>query len=76
MVNVWAVPVHPVATGVTVIVAVIAVVPVLTAVKEPMFPEPLAARPIAGLLFVQLNVVPATAPVKLTAVVEAALQTT
>ena len=36
-------------TGVTVIVAVAAVTPGLIAVKAPIFPEPLAARPIDGL---------------------------
>lgn len=41
-----------------------------------MFPVPLAARPIDGVLLVQLYTVPAEAPVKLTAVVEAPLQTT
>ena len=42
-------------TGVTVMVAVTGAVPVLTAVKEGMvLPEPLAARPMEGVLFVQL----------------------
>ena len=40
--------------GVTVTVAVIAVVPALVAVKLAMLPLPLAPRPIAVLLFVQL----------------------
>ena len=43
----------------------------LVAVKLGILPVPDAARPIPVLLFVQLNVVPATAPVKLTAVVAA-----
>ena len=50
--------------------------PPLTAAKEAILPVPLAARPMDGLLLVQLYTVPAVAPVKLTAVVEAALQTT
>jgi hypothetical protein len=49
IVNVIGVPVHEPMTGVTVIVAV----PV-DGVKEGTGPVPLAARPIAGLEFVQL----------------------
>ena len=56
-------------------VAVTAVVPVLIAVNVPILPDPLAANPTEVLLFVQLNVVPGTAPTKLIAVVEAPLQT-
>ena len=37
--------------GITVIVALIGDVPALVAVKEAMFPEPLAPRPMAVLLF-------------------------
>jgi hypothetical protein len=44
--------VHPFAVGVIVIVAVIAETVELLAVNEGMLPEPLVARPIAGLLFV------------------------
>ena len=51
-------------SGVTVIVAVTAVVPALVAVKDAISPLPLAANPILVVLFVQLNVVPLTAPVK------------
>lgn len=40
--------------GVTVIVAVTGVVPVLVAVNDGRLPVPLAARPIDGVLFVQL----------------------
>ena len=54
MVNVTGAPLQPLADGVTVIVAVTAVVPVLIAVNAPIFPEPLAASPIDVLLFVQL----------------------
>ena len=75
MVNVLAVPVHPAVTGVTVIVAVTGVVPVFTALNEGIFPVPDAPSPIAVLLFVQLNVVPATGPLKLMAVDGAPLQT-
>ena len=39
--------------AVTVMVAVIGVLPVLVAVKTPILPVPLAAKPIDGLLFVQ-----------------------
>ncbi len=65
MVKVVGVPVHPFAVGVTVIVAVIGDVVALVAVKEGTLPEPFAARPIAVLLFVQVNVVPLTGPDKL-----------
>jgi len=62
MVNVVGVPVHPFAEGVTVIVAVIGEVVAFVAVNAGTLPEPLTARPIAVLLFVQLNVVPLTGP--------------
>ncbi len=74
IVKVWEGPVQPFAEGETVIVATIIVVPVLVAVKAAMFPEPLAARPMLGWLFVQMNVVPETAPEKFTAAVVAPLQ--
>ena len=45
------------------IVAVAGVEVAFVAVKEGISPDPLAARPIAGLLFVQLKVVPGTEPV-------------
>lgn len=57
--------------GVTVIVPVIGVVNGLAAVKLAIFPVPLAGKPIAGLLLIQLYTVPATAPVKVTAAVDA-----
>ena len=41
-------------TGVTVIIAVIGLPLVFFAVKELMFPVPLAGKPIAGVLLVQL----------------------
>ena len=65
MVKVFGVPVHPFAVGVTVIVAVIGDVVALVAVNEGMLPDPLAARPMAELLFVQAKVVPLTSPDKL-----------
>ena len=58
MVNVCAAPVQVtppnVEDGVTVIVEIIGAVVVLVVVKEAMLPVPLATKPIAGLLFVQL----------------------
>ena len=48
-------------------VEVTGVLPVLLPVNDPMFPEPLPASPIVVLSFVQLYVVPATAPVKVIA---------
>jgi len=66
-------PAHPLAEGLTVMVAVTGALPVLVAVNAAMFPLPLAAKPIEVLLLVQLNVVLATAPVKFTALVVAPL---
>jgi len=73
MVNVWAAPGQPAADGVTVIVAVTGAVPVLIAANAGIFPLPDAAKPIDVLLFVQLKVVPLTAPEKATRFVEAPL---
>ena len=56
-------PVQPLKVGVTVMVAV----PELVAVKLGTFPLPLAAKPIAVLEFVQVNVVPEGVPTKLVA---------
>ena len=44
------------------------------AVNDGMFPDPLAARPMVVLLFVQVNVVPLTGPDKVVEVTLAALQ--
>ena len=76
MVKFCAGPGQPFAVGVTVMVAVTGTLVVLIAVNAGMFPLPLAARPMEGLSFVQLNAVPATLPVKLVAAVLAALQIT
>lgn len=64
-----------VVTGVTVIVAVTGALVRLIALKDAMLPLPLAARPIDGVLFTQLNVVPATGPVNVTGAVGSPLQT-
>ena len=70
------VPEQPLAVGVTVIVAVTAELVALVAVNATIFPEPLAAKPILVVLFVQLYVVPLTdEPAKVTAVVVAPAQT-
>ena len=68
-------PGHPLATGVTVIVAITGDVPAFVAIKEDMFPEPLAGRPIVELLIVQLKTVPVTDPLNVTAFVEYPWQT-
>ena len=73
MVNICGNPVQPLAEGVTVIVAVTGVLPGLTAVKAGIFPLPLAAKPIDGLLFDQLKAVPLTDPVNVIAFVVAPL---
>ncbi len=57
-------------------VAVCTTVVVLVATKLAILPVPDAARPMVVLLLVQLYTVPATAPVKDTAVVLAPLHTT
>lgn len=74
MVKVLALPVHPLACGVTVMVATIFIVPALTAVKTGRLPDPLAANPIPGTELVQVYVVPGTGPVKVTRLVDAPLQ--
>ena len=68
-------PVQPLALGVTVIVAVIGLAVALVAVKAAILPTPDAARPMAILLLVQLNTVPATAPVNVIAAVLVLLHT-
>ena len=60
-------PPQPLATGVTVIKADEAAVPLLVAVKPAILPEPAGARPMVILLFAQVNTVPLTVPVKLSA---------
>ena len=62
--------------AVTVMVAVIGVLPVLVAVKTPILPVPLAAKPIDGLLLLQTYVVPVDGPVKLMAAAGEPLHTT
>ena len=70
IVNVMLEPVQPLAVvGVTVIVAVTGAAVLLVAMKLGILPCPVAARPILVLLLVQLNIVPATVPVNVTAVV-------
>ena len=55
IVNVMGVPVQPFPVdGVTVIVAVVALVKLLTVTKDGILPEPLAANPMAVLLFTQV----------------------
>jgi hypothetical protein len=68
------VPVHPLAEGVIVMVAVIGAEVAFVAVKAGTSPDPLAANPMAVLLFVQVNVVPLTGPDKVVEVTPAALQ--
>jgi len=69
------VPTQLLAVGVTVIVAVIVVVPVFVAVNEAMSPVPLEASPIEVLEFVQENVPPAGVLTKFVAAMVALLQT-
>ena len=69
IVKLVAVPAQPAATGVTVMVAVTGTAPRFVAMNDAILPLPLAANPIDAVLLVQLYTVPATAPVKFTAVV-------
>ena len=67
--------------GVTVMVSTTGAVPVFTAVKDAMFPVPLAAKPIEVFLFVQLKPIVAPVPtvvvlMKFIAAIVAPLQTT
>ena len=64
--------------GVTTMVATTGALPVLVAVNDAMFPEPLDANPILGRLFAQVYVVVPTVltVLKFTAAVGALLQTT
>lgn len=80
MVNTIGAPVHtaPVVgdvSGVTVMVAVIGAFVAFTALNDAILPEPEAARPIDGLLLVQLKIVPGTGPLKFTVAVAEPLQT-
>jgi hypothetical protein len=70
------VPKQELAEGVTVMFASIGAVVVLVAVNEAMLPVPLAAKPMAVLLFVHAKVAPAVGLVKLVIVVGAASQIT
>ena len=60
-------------TGVTVMVATCVVGLVFCVTNAAILPVPLAARPILGLLFVQLKEVPGKEPVKVTAAVNSPL---
>jgi hypothetical protein len=59
-----------------VIVAVTCALVKLIAVKEAIFPVPVAVNPIDGLLFVQLNEVPVIAPENVIGFVVAPLHNT
>ena len=74
IVNDNGVPTHPFAVGVTVIVAMTGVVPALVAVKDGIFPVPLAASPIDGVLLTHANVAPDTGLPNVIIVVAAPLQ--
>ena len=74
MLKLRGVPTQPLAVGVTVMVANSVVVVLLVATKEAMLPFPLAARPMEGLLFDQLKVVPTTGLLRLMAAVLSPLQ--
>ena len=73
--NVCTGPVQVLETADTLINAVIGAVVTFTPANEAIFPDPDAAKPIEGVLFVQLKVEFNTVPVKLIAVDNAVLQT-
>ena len=60
IVNDKGVPIQVLAVGVNITVELMAVDPGLVAVKDGMSPVPLVPKPIAGLLLVQVYVVPVT----------------
>lgn len=66
-------PLHPNAFGVTEIVATDVDEPLLTAVNGAIFPVPLAGKPMEMAVFVQLYIVPLTAPANIIALVAAPL---
>ena len=61
-------------TAVTIMAARAGLLPVLIPVKEAIFPVPLAASPIEGLLLVQLYTAPGTELLKFTGIVLKLLQ--
>jgi len=69
-----ALPGQPFAVGITVMNPVAGTIPELTAVKEGIFPLPVAANPIEVLLLVQLKPVPLTVPEKFIAPIVPLLQ--
>ena len=79
IVNVIGAPLHVIPPllkrGVTVIVATTGPVVLLIAVKLAILPVPLAANPMLGVLFVHVNTVPGTEPLKLIAAVGVPLHT-
>jgi hypothetical protein len=68
------VPEQPLAAGVTVMVPKIGPGVLLVVVKDGILPVPLAPKPMAVLLFVQLKVVPGTGPERVIANVTIAVQ--
>ena len=73
MVNVVGVPVHPLAVGVTVMLAVVGDVVELVAVNGPIFPLPVVPKP-TSLVDVQEKLVPGMSPLKFIAVPGSPLQ--
>ena len=55
-------PTHEPKVGITEIVAVMSILVLFIPVKEEIFPVPLAANPIPGLLFDQLYIIPGLFP--------------
>ena len=74
MVNEMGGPTQPLAVGVIVMVAITVVMPELVAVKDGIFPVPLAASPMDGVLLTHAKVEPDTGPEMVINVVVAPLQ--
>ena len=74
IVKVTGLPMHPLADGVMVISAVIGAGVLLVVLNEGILPVPLATKPIAGLLLVQLKIVPGTGPETVIAGVDTLMQ--
>jgi hypothetical protein len=74
MVNEMGGPTQPLAVGVTVMVAITVVMPALVAVKDGIFPVPLPASPMDGVLLTHAKVAPVTGLPRVIRVVVAPLQ--
>ena len=75
IVNFIPAPLQPLAVGITATVSIRGTMPLFTAVKDAMSPDPLAGSPMPEFVFVQLNVAPADPLLKFTAATASPLHT-